>query len=309
MIIHEGYNNLDLKSPVVTLGIFDGVHRGHRLLLDMLVARAREIHGDSVVITFNPHPRLVLEKNNEGLSLLSTIEEKIALLEVAGIDHLIIIAFTNHFSRITARDFISEVLIHKIGTRFLILGHDHHFGYKGEGNFETVNNCAESMGFRIEQVDGLKYGGNPVSSSGIREALLAGKIDEANNMLGYFYSLKGTVVRGKRLGKKLGFPTANIIPGYRYKLVPADGVYAVNVKVNYILYNGVLSIGKNPTINRNNKTKSVEVNIFGFNEDIYEKEIEIIFRFRLREEKTFDTLEQLSSQISLDKKKAMELLS
>jgi riboflavin kinase / FMN adenylyltransferase len=309
MIIHEGYENLKLICPVVTLGIFDGVHSGHKALLDRLVSRAEEVDGESVVITFRPHPRLVLEKESSELRFLSTFEEKILLLDKTGIDHLVIIEFNREFSRIKACDFVREVLISKIRTRHLIVGHDHHFGYRGEGNFETIKDCAESSGILVEQVGGFQYAGGTVSSSMIREELLKGNHGKANELLGYCYSIKGIVIAGKKLGRKLGFPTANIRPIDEHKLVPADGVYAVEVIANKLKYKGMLSIGTNPTVNKDAGERSVEVNIFDFDEDIYGEEIEVIFRFRLRDEKKFDNPGQLSRQMELDKEEALQLLS
>ena len=309
MIIHEGYENLKLIYPVVTLGIFDGVHSGHKALLDRLVSRAEEVDGESVVITFRPHPRLVLEKESSGLRFLSTFEEKILLLDKTGIDHLVIIEFNREFSMIKACDFVREVLISKIRTRHLIVGYDHHFGYRGEGNFETIKDCAESSGILVEQVGEFQYAGGTVSSSMIREELLKGNPGKANELLGYCYSIKGMVIEGKKLGRKLGFPTANIRPVDEHKLVPADGVYAVEAIAKKLKYKGMLSIGTNPTVNKDAGVRSVEVNIFDFDENIYGEEIEVIFRFRLRDEKKFDNPGQLSGQMELDKEEALQLLS
>ena len=309
MEIHEGYEGLDLRKPVVTLGIFDGVHRGHRVILDTVVNRAKITEGDSAVITFDPHPRLVVEKNKAKLSFLSTMAEKKTLLEKAHIGHLIIIRFTQEFSRMRACDFVTDILAEKVKTRHLIMGHDHHFGYRGEGNFETVNECAASMGFVVEQVPGLRSREGAISSSLIRDSLLRGDLDNANKWLGYCYSIKGQVVAGKRIGRKLGFPTANIKPDYRYKLIPADGVYAVGISVDGETKPGMLSIGTNPTVNRITGERSIEVNIFDFEKDIYGFEIEIIFRYRLRNEIRFDSVEQLAIQMEHDRAVAMKLLA
>jgi riboflavin kinase/FMN adenylyltransferase len=309
MIIHRGYDNLKLKSPVVTMGIFDGVHRGHKALLDYLVSRTEDVNGESVVITFHPHPRLVLEENRKRLSFLSSMDEKISLLEKALVKHLIIIEFTPGFSKIEACDFVKEVLVDKIGTKHLIVGYDHHFGHQGQGNYDTIKNCAISMGFRVEQVQGLHSAEGAISSSLIRDALLKGKLEDANQLLGYSYFLKGLVVEGRKIGRKIGFPTANISPVYQYKLIPGDGVYAVDVQIENKKFQGMLSIGNNPTVNKGTNKRSVEVNIFNFEENIYGMEIEILFRYRLRDEIKFDTVEQLSHQMELDKVNAMRLLA
>ncbi len=308
MIIHDGYKNLKLVNPVVTLGIFDGVHLGHKALLDCLVSRAKQVRGESVAITFHPHPRLVLDRQTEGISFLSTLEEKKALLEKAGTDHLVIIKFTKQFSRIKACDFIDKILADEIGTKYLVIGHDHHFGYQGEGDYNTIENCAVSAGFMVEQVEGFKASEGTISSSMIREALSKGKIDDANRWLGYYYSLKGEVVEGRKIGRKIGYPTANISPCDEYKLIPGDGVYAVEAQISNKKWPGMLSIGRNPTVNKKSVPRSIEVNIFNFRRDIYGKNIEIIFRYRLRDEKKFDSTEQLAVQMEKDRKKALQLL-
>jgi len=309
MIIHEGYENLNLVTPVVTLGIFDGVHRGHRALLDCLVSSARESKGNSVVITFSPHPRLVLEHKKVNLSFLTTMEEKKTHLENANIDHLIIIEFTNEFSKISACDFIKEVLVEKIGTKHLILGYNHHFGRRGEGDFNTVRQCAESLDFKVEQVQGFHTEEGAISSSSIRDALLNGKLDEANKWLGYFYSMTGLIIEGRHIGRSIGFPTANIKPDNKYKLIPGNGIYAVEVKLDGLLYRGMLNIGSNPTVNDDASMKSIEVNILDFNKDIYGKTISVIFRKRLRDEIKFKNTEELAEQIKLDKQQVLQLLT
>jgi len=309
MIIHEGYENLNLVTPVVTLGIFDGVHRGHRVLLDCLVSRAREAKGESVVITFSPHPRLVLKQNRVNLSFLTTMDEKKVLLENANVDHLIIIEFNTMFSKIQACEFIKEVLVEKIGTKHLIIGYNHHFGRNGEGDFNIIKQCAESLDFSVEQVQGFHTEEGAISSSSIREALLKGRLDEANRWLGYSYSMSGTIVEGRKIGRSIGFPTANIKPDYQYKLIPGNGVYAVEVQLDGIRHPGMLSIGSNPTVNNDSRARSIEVNILDFNENIYGKSISVIFRKRLRDEIKFDNTEQLAEQMKLDKQQVLLLLT
>jgi riboflavin kinase/FMN adenylyltransferase len=309
MIIHEGYENLNLIAPVATLGIFDGVHRGHRALLDCLVSCASEVKGESVVITFSPHPRLVLEQNNINLSFLTTMEEKKALLEKANVDHLIVIEFNNQFSKIQACDFIKDILVKKIGTKHLIIGYNHHFGRRGEGDFNTIKQCSESLDFSVEQVQGFHTEEGAISSSLIREALLKGKLDEANRWLGYFYSVSGTIIEGRKIGRSIGFPTANIKPDYQYKLIPCNGVYAVEVQLDEKVYPGMLSIGSNPTVNTDIRIRSIEVHILNFDKDIYGSKISVTFRKKLREEKKFDNLKQLTEQMRLDKQDTLRLLS
>jgi riboflavin kinase/FMN adenylyltransferase len=309
MQIHQGFENLNLISPVATLGIFDGVHRGHMVLLDILVRRAKEAGGESVVITFSPHPRIVLEQNNVNLSFLTTMDEKKALLAKASIDHLVVIEFDLRFSKIPACDFIKGILVEKIGTKHLIIGFNHHFGRKGEGDFNTIKQCAEELNLRVEQVQGYHTEEGAISSSLIRDALLKGKIDSANKWLGYFYSVTGTVIEGRKIGRTIGFPTANIKPDSKYKLIPANGIYAVEVQLDENLFPGMLSIGSNPTINTDISLRSIEVHILNFDKDIYGRKISVVFRKRLRDEKKFDNLEQLTKQIANDKQDMLNLLA
>jgi riboflavin kinase/FMN adenylyltransferase len=308
MVIHDGYENLNLNSPVVTLGIFDGVHRGHMALIDFLVNRAKEANGESVVITFSPHPRLVLEPDNINLAFLTTMEEKKILLENAHIDHLIVIQFTKLFSSIPACDFIRDILFKKVGTRHLIIGFNHHFGRRGEGDFNTIKKCSDEAGFMVEQVAGFTTDEGVISSSLIRDALIKGRLDEANSWLGYPYTLSGSVIEGKKIGRTIGFPTANIKPDSQNKLVPCNGVYAVEVKIENKVFPGMLSIGSNPTVNEDLNFRSIEVHILNYVMDIYGKNISVIFRKRLRDEKKFGNLEQLTKQMELDKQETLRLL-
>jgi riboflavin kinase / FMN adenylyltransferase len=309
MIIHEGYENLKIVTPVVTLGVFDGVHRGHRKLLEILVSRAGEAKGQSVVVTFSPHPRLVLEKDLFKLSFLTTMEEKKFLLEKLNVDHLIILEFTKNFSKIPACDFVNDILVEKIGTKHLIIGYNHHFGRRGEGDFKTIKKCSGSLDFTVEQVQGVQTEEGAISSSLIRDALLKGKLDVANNLLGYYYSVTGIVIRGKQIGRSIGFPTANIKPADKYKLIPGNGVYAVEVQLDGIVYPGMLNIGSNPTVNNDTKARRIEVNILNFEQDIYGKNISVIFRNRLRDEKKFDNIGLMAEQMELDKLETIRLLT
>lgn len=309
MIIHEGYENLNLVTPVATLGIFDGVHRGHRTLLDRVVQKAKEERSESAVITFSPHPRLVLEQNNKALSFLTTIEEKKILLAKAGVDHLIIIKFTPEFSNIPACDFLKDILVGKIGTKYLVIGHDHRFGRRGEGDFNTIKQCAKDLDFIVEQVEGYHTEDDMISSSLIRGALLNGNIEKANNWLGYPYSLSGKIIEGRKLGRKIGFPTANIKPFSEHKLIPVNGVYAVEIQLDKNVMPGMLSIGSNPTVNSDINFRSIEVHIFNFDEDIYGRDITVIFRKKLRDEKKFGSIAELTEQMEQDKLNTLRLLT
>ena len=309
MQIHKGYENIRLKNPVVTLGIFDGVHLGHKALLDRLVSSAKENQGESVVITFSPHPRIVLDKDSSSLTFLTTMDEKIILLDKAMVDHLIIIEFNREFSSMAACDFVREVLVEKIGTKHLLIGYNHHFGRKGEGDFNTVRQCTESLDFKVEQVAGLLSDGGAVSSSSVRAALSEGSLEEANKLLGYCYSISGTVIEGRRIGRTIGFPTANIRPDDKHKLIPFKGVYAVEVNLGGQFYPGMLSIGSNPTINSDPGLRFIEVHILNFEGDIYGKSISVVFRKRIRDEVRFDSIEKLVEQMELDKQSTISLFS
>lgn len=308
MIITDGNSFPSLTGPFVTVGVFDGVHLGHRALLDQLVLKASQAGRMSVVITFDPHPKLVLGGSKSNLAFLSTPEEKKELLGKSGIDHLVIIPFTMELASMEGRQFISEILVDRMGAGFLLVGYDNHFGKGRDTGFESISRHAARYGLETEQVKGLSGPDGVISSTTIRNALLDGRLDVANSCLGYSYSLTGTVVPGNRLGNSLGFPTANLKPPL-YKLVPADGVYAVEVNIDEKTYGGMLSIGMNPTVNNDRNKKTVEVHIFDFGGDLYGQAVTVVFRYRLRDERKFDNLEQLAAQMRLDKIESLRLLT
>jgi riboflavin kinase/FMN adenylyltransferase len=284
------------------------VHRGHLVVINGLVNLAKKTKGDSVIITFDPHPKKVLSNNNERLTFLNSLEEKIFLLEKTGTDHLVIIPFNRELSNREACEFVGEVLIKKIGTKHLIVGFNHHFGHKGEGDFNAIKKCAETFDLNVEQIRALNSESGIISSSSIRNALINGKLEEANNLLGYDYFMNGTIVAGRALGRKIGYPTANIKPDFPDKLIPKDGVYAIEIYIEGEKHKGMMSIGLNPTVNRGSDPRTIEANIFDFDRDIYGAKIRVIFRFRLRDELKFESLTALADQIELDKKNAMRLL-
>jgi riboflavin kinase / FMN adenylyltransferase len=309
MIIHEGYENLNLIQPVVTIGVFDGVHLGHRALLEQLVNVAHRTGGESVVLTFNPHPRLVLGEKTDELCFLTTLEEKKKILAATLIDHLVIIEFNNYLSNMEAIDFIREILVRKIGIKHLVVGYDNHFGKNKKGDLEKISRYAGLFDFTVEQGRELSAPEGAISSTSIREALLMGHVEVANRWLGYYYSLTGIVIQGRKLGRSLGFPTANIKPDDNHKLIPANGVYAVDIMLDNKKLTGMLSIGFNPTVNKRKRLKSIEVHIFNFDSDLYGLSITLFLRFRLRDEKKFESIKELSKQMVLDKDNAMRLLS
>lgn len=307
MKIYEGLSDFPkLSNAVVTSGTFDGVHLGHQKILHRIREIARSINGETVLITFWPHPRLVLYPDEHNLRLLSTFEEKAKLLREAGIDHLITIPFTKEFSQLTSKEFIESVLVNTIQTKKLVIGYDHRFGKNREGSFEYLQAHHEEFGFELEEISRQDVEEIGVSSTKIRNALETSDIETALNYLGRPYELNGLVIKGEQIGRSIGFPTANVHIPNDYKLIPKDGVYAVEALVNGSLYKAMLNIGNRPTVNGTKKT--VEANLFDFQGDLYDKQITIYLKAFLREEQKFDGLEALKAQLYLDQKNAKNLL-
>ncbi len=299
------YDFKDVKNPVVTTGTFDGVHLGHQKIIARLKEVAGEEHGETVLLTFYPHPRMVLFPEDNELKLLSTQQEKIELLEMYGVDHLIIYPFTKEFSRLTSVEFVRNILVNQIKTNRLIIGYNHHFGRNREGSFEHLKEFGPLYGFDVEEIPARDIEHIEISSTKIRKALQTGDIKTASAFLGHSYSLSGKVREGLKLGRKIGYPTANIVVAEKYKLIPSDGVYAVKIKYNAELYNGMLSIGNNPTVV--GKGRSIEVNIFDFDSTIYDEELTIYFVDRLRNEVKFNNLEKLKEQLAMDKENSLRI--
>src|SRR5436190_2578549 len=293
------YHTLDdfssLPNAVVTSGTFDGVHLGHQKILSRIKDVAARISGETVVITFWPHPRLVLKPDDQTLKLLNTFEEKAELLKEQGIQHLLRIPFTKEFSQLSSSDFIKNILVETIGTRKLVIGYDHHFGKNREGSFEQLKIDAPKYGFELEEIPRQEIDNMAISSSKIRHDLEVGNVTEAHHLLGRTYTLSGRVVTGDRLGRVLGFPTANIDIDSHYKLVPADGIYAVVVKHSGKEFGGMIYIGNRPTIE--GSQRSIEVNIFNFDRDIYGEELKVSFEKLLRLDAKFNNLEELKAQL------------
>ncbi|PCJ87290.1 MAG: riboflavin biosynthesis protein RibF [Flavobacteriales bacterium] len=306
------YRGLDefgkATNSVVTTGTFDGVHIGHRKILKSLQEVAKKEKGETVIFTFHPHPRMVLFPDDNDLRLLNTQEEKIELLDAAGIDHLIVHPFTKDFSRLTAVEYVRDVLVNQIGTKKLVIGYDHHFGRNREGNLEQLKELSQLYNFEVEEIPAQDVENVNVSSTKIRNALLKGDVKTANKYLSYDYSLLGKVAEGDKIGRTLGFPTANIELEDKHKLIPADGIYAVKVFHQEKEYNGMLSIGVRPTIN-DLGNRTVEVNIFDFNKEIYNEKLTINFKARIRDEKKFDSLDEMKKEIEKDKNKSLNILS
>ena len=299
MKIFQGLEELEqFVFPVVTIGTFDGLHFGHKKILNRLKEIAKKYGGETVVITFYPHPRMVLFPDDNDIKLLSSQEEKIMLLEKFGIDNLIIIPFSKEFSRLTSLDFVRNILVNKIGTKKLVIGYDHHFGKNREGSFEHLLEFGPVYGFDVEEIPEQDIDEVAVSSSKIRNSLLEGNVELANTFLERKYSIIGTVVKGDQVGRTLGYPTANINIAFPHKLIPAFGVYLVEVIVAEKKYFGALNIGVRPTLN--NKKPQIEVYIFEFDQEIYGKKVEVLFIKKIRNEQKFSSLEELKNQIQLD---------
>ena len=308
MKVHHNLQNFRAKNPVVTIGTFDGVHLGHQKVISKLKEIATGHHGESVIFTFYPHPRLITSPHETNLRLLTTLDEKTKLFERFGIDHLIIYPFNKSFSKLTYTEFVKQILVDKINTHCLVVGYDHKFGKNREGGYEYLKQCATEFDFKIERLEALAIEKENVSSTKIREALQEGNIETANHYLGYDFTLHGNVVSGKQLGRKLGFPTANIEASDKHKIIPGYGVYAVFVNTNGNKYTGMLNIGSRPTFNKNADNRSIEVNIFDFGEDIYKNEITLIFKRKIRDEQKFEGVEALVAQLKKDKVEAKKIL-
>lgn len=295
------------KNAIVTIGTFDGVHKGHQKLLERIKALAKQEEGESILITFHPHPRFVLQPGNKELKLLNTLEEKIAILDYYGLDNLIVAPFSKAFSQMPALAYIEDFLVKNTQAKVIVIGYDHHFGINRSGNIHLLERYQESFNYRVEEISKETLLDIDISSTKIRNALLDGAIEISNELLGHPYRISGFVTKGKQLGRTLGFPTANIQLTVDYKLIPKTGVYAVEVKLHATSYKGMLNIGYRPTVEGTNKT--IEVNIFDFNEDIYGEEIEVKLLNRIRDEVKFESLDALKQQLSKDKKVALNYLS
>lgn len=297
------------KRTAVSVGTFDGVHSGHRKIIDKLNS-VRDSKGlRSVLITFDPHPQIVLKNRAKDIKILSTLEEKLEIFSQLSIDITYVINFTKDFANTTADDFYRNYLIDKIGLNDLVLGYDHMFGKNREGNYDTLKELSAKYEFTVDRVDEYKPDDFHISSSVLRELLSTeGNVKKAAIILGRNYSIEGTVVEGKKLGRELGYPTANIKIPDEFKLIPAIGIYAVEVILNGNTYSGMMSIGRNPTVTDDNSIK-LEVNIFDFNDDIYGEKIKIGFIDRIREEIKFENIDKLRTQLHSDKKISLEILN
>ena len=281
----------------MTIGTFDGVHFGHQKIIEKLVKEAKKANKKSVVLTFFPHPRMVLQKD-ASLKLLNTIEERATLLEKTDLDYLIIHPFSKDFSRMSALEFVRDILVKQLNISKLIIGYDHHFGKNREGNITQLSEYSHLYGFKVEEIPAQDIDSVSVSSTKVRRALAAGNLKTANHYLGYNFMLTGTVVNGKKLGGKIGYPTANIDVKETYKLIPKTGVYVVKSSIGRKTVFGMMNIGNRPTINGNHQT--IEIHFFDFNKDLYHKNLTIELLYFLRDEQKFDTIEFLVHQLKKD---------
>lgn len=295
------------RKTILTLGTFDGVHIGHRSIIDKIVEEGKKRNLESVVLTFFPHPRMVLQQD-DSLRLLNTIDEKAELLEKLGLDTLIVHPFSQEFSRLTAEEFVKDVLVEQLNIGKIIIGHDHRFGRNRTATIDDLAEFGKEYGFEVEQISAEVIDNNSVSSTKIRKALENGEIELANSYLGHSYFLTGTVIEGKQLGRKLNFPTANLKIDESYKLIPKIGVYVVEAKIENTIYKGMMSIGYNPTVTES-KEINIEVNLFDFDQIIYGKEVRVYLLDRIRDEEKFDSVEILKRQLEKDKEYSLHFFS
>ena len=327
------YNSIDefaaagVRKTIVTTGTFDGVHLGHQSILKRLHNLLLEQHAESVLLTFNPHPRTVLFPDGEPMRFLSSFHEKEALLKEAGIQHLIVHPFTRELSKVSAYNYVRDILVGKLHVQTLVIGHDHRFGRNREGSIKELKEWGPLLGFGVEEITPFQSGGITISSSKIRRAIAEGDMETANTFLGYTYSIHAKVVHGLKLGgKELGYPTANLEVTDTNKIIPGDGIYAVYVKIEGIrdkeqgisnpalpltpyslpLLKGMMSIGLNPTVE--GKGRSMEVHIFDFDSNIYDKELSVFFYKKIRNEEKFESMAALRKQLDNDKEVSLKLL-
>ncbi|MCQ2323171.1 MAG: bifunctional riboflavin kinase/FAD synthetase, partial [Bacteroidales bacterium] len=297
-----------VRNAVVTIGTFDGVHRGHQFILNDMVKKAREMGGETVVVTFYPHPRQVLSTGDNSLRLISTQEEKIKQMDALGIDNLIVIKFTKEFSTLSSEDFIRNYIVEKIKPAALIIGYDHHFGNNRLGDFEMLKELGEKNNFKVERIPVQDVDNVVVSSTKIRNALQIGDIRQANSLLGHQFSNTGIVVHGMGLGRQMGYPTANLEVALEYRLIEKPGVYATFVDFDGKTMPAMTYIGRRPTMN-DNRPATIESHLIGFDGDLYGKQLTLRFVDRVRDEKKFNGLDELKRQINIDEQTIINILN
>ena len=303
MRVHQSVENYDHKAllSVLTIGTFDGVHIGHQKLIERLNQIKSQDFERSMILTFYPHPRMVLDHSND-IKMLTTMDEKVYLLEKFGLDDLIIEPFTKEFSRLSALDFVRNILVNQLNIKKLVIGYDHHFGKNREGNFEQLSEYGELYGFKVEEITAQEIENVSVSSTKIRKALENGEMEKANKYLGYNYLLTGKIIKGQGIGRKINFPTINLHIAEDYKLIPNKGVYVVRANFNKKSSFGIMNIGFRPTVG--GKGQTIEIHLLDFKDDLYGSQMQIEVLTRLRDEKKFESIDDLAKQISKDEKSA-----
>lgn len=294
---HRAQSFTTSKGTVVTIGTFDGVHIGHKKIIARLIESAQANSWESLVLTFFPHPRMVLQKESQ-IRLINTIDERASLLESQGLDHLVVHPFTKEFSRMTAADFVQEILVNQLQAKKVIIGYDHRFGRNRNADITDLKKYGKQFGFTVEEISKQELEDVAISSTKVRKALEAGDIARANDYLGYPIMLNGTVVKGKKLGREMGYPTANLDVPEDYKLIPAQGVYVVQSYIDNVCVYGMMNIGTNPTVGGEKQT--IETYFFDFDGDLYGKQLNIQLLARIREEKSFASIEQLIKAMKKD---------
>lgn len=304
------FNNLDnfktpLNKSVITIGTFDGVHIGHKYVLKKVVQLSLENNYNSIVLTFFPHPRMVLQQDSS-IKLLNTIQEKESLLSELEIENLIVHPFDLEFSRLSAEEFVKDILVEKLNIGIIIIGHDHRFGRNRTATINDLTAFGKRYDFEVIEISAREIDDIAISSTKIRKALLDGNVFTANNYLGYNYFLSGKIVTGKKIGRTIGFPTANIEISENYKLIPRNGVYIVSSKINNVKYFGMMNIGVNPTVE--GLGQKIEVHFFDFNKNIYDEAVQIDIYYRIRDEKKYNSLDELKSQLKKDESTSREFI-
>ena len=310
MNIYRDITELPLfKNAIITIGTFDGVHNGHRQILNQLIEEANEVDGTPVVITFYPHPKQIVGNDLSSVLVLNTLEEKSALLAEVGIEHLVVVPFTKEFAEQSAEDYIKNFLVRSFKPHTIIIGYDHRFGKNRAGNYELLEVKGQEFNYKVKEIPEHILHNITISSTKIRTQLLEGNISTANELLGYDYFFSGNVITGKQLGRTIGFPTANLAINNESKLIPGNGVYAVTVQIenDKTIFNGMMNIGVRPTFEKTERT--IEVNIFDFDSSIYDKQLTVHIKTRLRDEMKFDGIDSLKNQLNKDREMAISQLT
>jgi riboflavin kinase / FMN adenylyltransferase len=308
MAVFSDINHLpQFKNAVLTIGTFDGVHKGHRAILQEVVNHAEQVNGESVLITFEPHPRKLLFPN-QPLGIITPLSQKVRLIREAGIEHIVVAPFTKAFSALSAEAYIGEFLVNLFHPHSIVIGYDHHFGHDRMGDFHLLEKYSDVFNYTLIEIPEQLIEEAAVSSTKVRHAIMDGRMEDAAHMLGRNYSLSGEVVHGNKLGRTLGYPTANIHPAEPEQIIPALGIYAIRAIHNGQSYKGMLSIGYNPTVSDKEELR-IEANLFEFSKDIYHETVEIFFVKKLRDEQKFDSLDALKEQLHKDQEEALRVLA